>query len=405
MPLIIKQLVERAQAPAEGQIFIRDSRIQGFALRVISTGAKSFIWEGRVKGRVRRITLGRYPDLSVAMAREEAQKIRGAVAQKLDPSEERQRERRELTFKELADLYMERHAKPHKDSWKTDQSRLDRHVVPRIGSRRLSDISTEDIARLQQAVAEHGEYESNRTIVLVRTMFNIARHWKLFAGDNPAVPIKLFKEEKRERFLNPEELIKVNKALASEPNDYWRAYFPLVLLLGTRKREILNAKWSDIDFEQRTWRIPDTKADRPHLLPIPTQAMEILKRLPSHGTSKFVFPSPTAKGGHIVEPSKAWQRIRNRAAGHPDGPPEGEDHDRDACVCGCTIHDLRRTLGSWLAAQGIGLPVIGKALNHRTPSSTAVYARLELEPVRIALERNARLMLGDVQTTEEPAAD
>jgi integrase len=86
---------------------------------------------------------------------------------------------------------------------------------------------------------ERGLYESNRVAVLLRTMFNIARDMKLFPGDNPAGRIKLFREDKRERFLSPEELARVNQALAEEPNEYWRAYFPLALILGTRKSELL----------------------------------------------------------------------------------------------------------------------------------------------------------------------
>jgi integrase len=80
--------------------------------------------------------------------------------------------------------------------------------------------------------------------------------------------------------------------------------------------------------------------------------------------------------GHITEPKSAWHRVRERA-GVPD----------------VRIHDLRRTLGSWLAQQGFRLPMIGAALNHASPASTAVYARLALGPVRAMLEANAELML------------
>jgi integrase len=186
-------------------------------------------------------------------------------------------------------------------------------------------------------------------------MFNVARDMKFYAGENPAARIKLFREEKRERFLSPEELRRVNEALIHEPNHYWRAYFPLCLMLGTRKSELLSARWSDVDFEQRTLRLPKTKAGRSHLLPLPTQAVEILKSLPSRGQSEWVFPSKNAEE-HTVEAAKAWQRIRGRAG-----------------VTDVRLHDLRRTLGSWLAAQGYSLPLIGRALNHSNLASTQVY--------------------------------
>jgi integrase len=108
--------------------------------------------------------------------------------------------------------------------------------------------------------------------------------------------------------------------------------------------------------------------------------------LPSRGQSEWIFPSRRARSGHLEEPKKAWQRIRERAAA------------RDV-----RIHDLRRTLGSWLAASGYGLPMIGRVLNHSQPSATAVYARLDLEPVRRALEANAQAMLGAERSAEAGA--
>jgi len=373
--LITKDVVDHAKPPKSGQAFIRDSRIQGFGLRIVETGAKSFIWEGRIKGRVRRITIGRYPDMSVALARAEAENIRGDIAKKLDPADERKKERGEITFRDLAKLYLDQHAKPHKDSWKSDEKRIDRHLNPKIGSRRISDVSTDDLARMQLNIKDgSGPYESNRTIVLARAIFNFAIARRLYTLPNPAKAFSLYREEKRERFLSPEELKCVNDALAKEPNIYWRSYFPLMLLLGMRRQELLSARWADVDLMENVLRIPDTKNDRPHLLPLPDAAVAILSALPSRGKSKWVFPG-VGKTGHLNEPKKAWQRIRT-AAKVPD----------------CRIHDLRRTLGSWLASSGTGLPMIGRVLNHKSVTSTQVYARLELEGVRAALQKNADLM-------------
>jgi integrase len=173
----------------------------------------------------------------------------------------------------------------------------------------------------------------NRSVALIRSMFNFARKKRHFSGENPAASVDFFPEEKRERFLSPDELRRVNEALLQEPNEYWRAYFPLTLLLGPRKNDLLGARWADIDFEQRTWRLPTTKAGRSHLLPLPESAVDILRSLPSRG-QEFIFPG-IGRTGHLAEPKKAWVRIRNRA-GVPD----------------VRIHDLRRTLGSWLAASG-----------------------------------------------------
>jgi integrase len=220
-------------------------------------------------------------------------------------------------------------------------------------------------------------------------MLNRAVDWEMLRGANPAQRMKLFREQKRERYLSPDELQKVNAALLQEPDWRWRAYFPIALMLGTRKSELLAMRWEDVDFTARTWRIPETKAGNSHLLPLPIPAIAILEEVPSRGKSEWVFPGE-GSSGHIVEPAKAWQRIRKRA-GVPD----------------VRIHDLRHTLASWLIAQGFNLPLIGRALNHTQTATTARYAHLALDPVRAALEQTAALMMpphGAV-TGEAPRVD
>jgi integrase len=382
MPTITKAAADSMLPPAKGQAFLRDDKLRGFALRVTAAGLKAFVFEGRVRGRVRRITIGQYPAISVGFAREEALRIKSAITQGRDPVMERTAERKVLSFRDLADVYLERYAKSHKRSWKRDEQMLAGYLTS-WGNRRLSELTTAEVARLHERLGrENGRYAANRTVALLRTMFNLARDWGYLTGDNPASRVKFYREEKRDRFLSPEEVRRVNEALASEPNLYWRAYFPLSLLLGTRRAELLTAQWKDINLEQKVWRIPTTKAGRPHLLPLPNAAVEILDALPR--TSTFVFPG-TGAAGHMAEPSKAWQRIRKRAG-----------------VMDARIHDLRRTLGSWLAVQGYSLPLIGRALNHSNLSTTQIYARLDLEPVRAALEKTARLMLDKSGSGQNP---
>jgi integrase len=386
---LTKDAIDRAQMPEAGrkERFIRDNLVRGLGVRVTASGAKSFIFEARIKGRPRRLTLGSWPDLNVAQARAKAQQIRAAIARGEDPAAESAAARREATFAELKTEYLERHAKQHKRSWRGDEWLLKRYVPPGWGSRRLSEISPADVARLHTKVGEkHGRYAANRTLALLRTMFNLARTWQLFKADNPAQDIKPFRELRRERYLSPEELEKVNTALLEEADWRWRSYFPLALMLGTRKSELCAMGWVDIDFSARTWRIPQTKSGNSHLLPLPQPALALLSELPSRGKSDFVFPGDGASG-HIVEPAKAWQRIRARAG-----------------VKDVRLHDLRHTLASWLVAQGFSLPLIGRALNHSQVSTTQRYAHLSLDPVRAALERTAALMTAEGTSSANPSA-
>lgn len=381
MARITKTTADLLTRPSRGQKFLRDDKLRGFALRVTAGGAKSFVYEGRVHGRVRRITIGHYPALNVAYARQEALRLKAAIAQGRDPAQERIAGKKVVTFGDLEEVYIEQYARAHKRSWQRDAHMIEGYLA-KWRRRPLTEITADDVFRLHQRLGvENGRYAANRTVALLRTMFNLARDWGHLKEANPAARVKFYKEEKRDRFLSPEELRRVNEALVDEPNPLWRAYFPLSLLLGTRRSELLAARWEDMDFGNRQWRIPTTKAGRPHLLPLPNAAVEILKSLPR--TSEYVFPGAGASG-HLNEPAKVWQRIRKRAG-----------------VTDVRIHDLRRTLGSWLAAQGHSLPLIGRALNHTNASTTQVYARLDLEPVRDALEKNAALMFGTVADAGE----
>ncbi|MBV8357076.1 MAG: tyrosine-type recombinase/integrase [Deltaproteobacteria bacterium] len=390
MPHLTKTVVEAAAAPKAGQTFIRDDEIKGFALRMIAAGGKSFVFEGRIKGRMRRVTIGRYPDVTVATARQKALEIRAAIGRGDDPAEARILQKHESTFGALAERYLRDYALPYKKprSVADDKYYLAHYIPSGWQTRRLSDITRTDIEQLHSRVErDHGKYPANHAVRLLRHMFNLARDWKMLRNDNPAARIKLFKEQRRERYLTPEELVNVNEALKDEPDWRWRAYFPLALMLGTRRGELCAVRWEDIDLQQRTMRLPETKAGRPHLLPLPRAAIAILESSPSRTKSGWVFPSESS-AGHIVEPAKAWQRIRKRAG-----------------VEDVRIHDLRHTLASWLVGAGYNLSLIGRALNHSQIATTERYAHLAMDPVREALERNADLMFGAKPVSERKKDD
>jgi integrase len=387
---LTQKVVAAAKPPAAGQSFLRDSTLPCLAVRITSGGVKSFIFEGRMGGRVRRMTLGQFPALSVVRARKVAIKVRADLIAGKNPADEKRAALRGDTFGEVARLYLEHHAKERKRSWLEDRRRLQQYLGVAIEGeggkkyphpfrhwdrRKVSDIKKREILELQLEVKmKRGPYASNRLMALIRGLFNRSHKKGWISVPNP-VDVEFFSEKKRERFINREEMRRTLKAIQAEPDPLWRAYFLLSLLLGPRRSELLSARWEDIDFEQRTWTIPTTKAGRSHVLPLPNAAVEILAGLPSRGESGFVFPGNGATG-HLIEPKKIWDKIRT-SAGVPD----------------VRVHDLRRTLGSWLAAQGYSLPLIGRALNHSNVATTAIYARLDLEPVRLALETNAERML------------
>jgi len=370
---LTKRFIDAIPSPTEGQTFLRDTLLPGFALR-LTPSAKSFVLERRIHGRMRRITLGRYGDLTLEQARNMAQKLGGEIAIGGDPAQAKLDRRTEATFGDLETTYVERHG-IHKKSVKNDTSVLKRYLSHWRG-RKLSSISRNDVAKVHAKMGAIGHpYGANRTVALIRKMFNLAQDWGFYTGENPATRIQMFKEQARDRFVQPEELSQLFKALSEEPNAYIRTAFLTSLLTGARRGEVLRMRWCDLISEQKIWRLPDTKAGKPHLIPLVAPLLDLLNQLPRNPENPYVFMGRYGKG-HLVNITRAWQRIRKKAS--------LED---------VRIHDLRRTLGSWLAINGASLPLIGKALNHADVATTAIYARLNLAPVREALEQNAQKML------------
>ncbi len=377
MATLTKREIDKAQPPAIGQLFLRDDRLQGFALRITAGGAKSFVVEKRIHGRPRRFTLGSYGALTVEQARKFAQEKIGEIARGNDPARDRQQHR--ATWHELEQLYLERHA-VHKKSADNDIGMLKKWLSD-WRSRQLSTIARADVCNrhAEMGAAGHKTW-ANRMIALVRTMFFLAKDWGLYEGENPASRIKFFKEVKRDRFVTPDELPRLWKALQAEPSPFVRGAFFVGLLTGARRSEVLSMKWADLDLRQGLWRIPDTKAGRPHYIPLPKPVIDELAKMPRLDGNPYVFCGRWGRD-HLINVAKPWRRIRQEAG-----------------LNDVRIHDLRRTLGSWLVAAGASLPLIGKVLNHSQPATTAIYARLELDPVRAALEANAVRMLSVVRS-------
>jgi len=373
MAKLTKRTIDAAPHPLEGQVFLRDDEMRGFAVR-ITPGSKTFVLEREIHGRVRRMKLGRYGELTVEQARDLAKVKIGEIASGKDPAEDRRQRRQSITFGELEQMYLDRHA-VHKKS-KINDVGMFKKWLNDWRPRRLSTIARADITTRHAEIGAVGHKTlANRIVALVRTMFNLAFDWGVHPGPNPASRIKFFKEVKRDRFVRPDELPRLWKALQNEPNPYVRGAFFIGLLTGARRSEVLGMKWADLDLRQGLWRIPETKAGRSHTLPLPRPAIDELLRLPRLEGNPFVFCGRWGKK-NLHNVSKPWLRIR-----------------KEAGLGDVRIHDLRRTLGSWLVAAGASLPLIGKALNHSQPATTAIYARLELDPVRAALEENAARML------------
>ncbi len=369
-----KRLLDSLPPAEEGKRdTYHDTKTPGLTLRITSKGIKSFGLYRRIEGRPERITLGRFPQMTIEQARNEAEKLNGRISNKENPAQDRRTLRQEITLDELFELYLEQHAKVHKRSWKGDKAQYDRYLS-RWASRKLSGFRKSDIQKLHASIGKSSPYAANRLLALISSLFNKAADWG-WKGDNPAHGVKKFKEQSRDRFLEADELPRFFESLAQEPNQTARDYFLVSLLTGARKDNVLCMRWDQINIERATWTIPDTKSGEPHTVPLIPAVVELLEdrkreeEKKTESVSGWVFPG-TGKTGHLVEPKKAWKRILERAE-----------------IENLRIHDLRRSLGSWQAATGANLSIIGKTLAHKNVSTTAIYARLNLDPVRESMKK------------------
>ena len=354
-----------------------DSELPGFGIRLYSGGKKSFVLSYRVMGQKKLMVIGSYGVLTLDEARNITKAKLVELIQGKDPALEKQKKPKSLSMYEFANLYMENYAKKHKKSWSEDQRRLEKNILPTLSNRKIQSITRNDILSIHNIMGTRAPYEANRTIRLLSKMFEIAKEWNYLdhSNGNPAKGIKLFKEEKRDRWLTHNELPQLIEAVDKEQNLYARIAIWLYLLTGMRKSELLTAKWTDIDFERKELRLNDTKAGRVHYVPLSEAAVDLLSRVPKLEDNPYIIPG-NIKDKHMVNISKPWLRIRKAAA--------LED---------VRLHDLRRTVGSWLAQSGNSLHLIGKVLNHSNQSTTAVYARFAQDDVRNALEGHGKMLM------------
>lgn len=380
--------------PEQGQrLVFKDTKIAGLQCRVTSAGVKTFSFYGRMNGRSpERITLGKFTQINVDEARRLTKEIHAAIARNENPAQVKRTNKAEMTFEELFYEYLEKHAKVKKRTWKGDEGRYKLHLKPKLGKKRLSEISRSDLVAIHTNITSQVKktdkdqggltiYKSgttaNRILALASSIFG----WAVNAGHcevNPASGIKKNPERSRDRFLQEDEMPRFYKALMAEENTVVRDFVLMSMLTGARRQNVASMEWKDISFERKEWRIARTKNNDPQVIPLGKEVLEILKnRLAEQQASQnedvvaiqsYVFPG-TGKHGYLSEPRKGWLRILKAAN-----------------ISDLRIHDLRRTFGSWQAKTGASLIVVGKSLGHKSPQATAIYARLDLAPVRDSMK-------------------
>jgi integrase len=302
-----------------------------------------------------------------------------------DPSRTRQDDRKSPTFREFAERYMLEHSLKRKkpNSVATDRRLLDNHILSALGAKKIQAIDRKDIRALHQGMAAI-PYAANRAMTLLAHLFTMAEKWGVRPdGTNPCRHVERFPEEKRERYLTPDEINRLSEVLAkaeqeqTEPAAVVLA-LRLLLLTGCRMGEILTLQWAFLDMDKGVLNLPDSKTGKKTVY-LSAPALAVLaaaERLPGNA---YVVPG-RKPGACLVNLEKPWRRVRARA---------GLESVR--------LHDLRHTFASMGAAAGLSLPMIGKLLGHTQVQTTARYAHLAADPMMQAANTIGHTIAGAMQ--------
>lgn len=375
MAKLTDPIVKALPPPERGNKITYDAEVKGFGVRVTASGAKAFVLNyTTTRGRERRFTIGAFPEWKVAVARDEATRLKRDIDTGGDPLAELQTLRSAPTVADMCRDFIEQHLPKKRPATARDYKALiDKNILPALGREKVADIRFTDIDALHRAITKRAPYAANRTIAVLSKMFSFAikKEWR---SDNPARGIERNTEQPRHRYLTPDELQRFTVALGGLKDQQAANIFRLLLLTGARRGEVQSMRWADIDLASEVWTKPasSTKQNRMHRLPLNGPTLVLLRALPQEG--EYVFPG-RGGDGHRVEIKAQWAAVL-RAAGITD----------------LRIHDLRHSHASLLAGAGLSLPIIGALLGHSSPSTTANYAHLMDDPLRAATEKVGNLV-------------
>ena len=371
---LTEKTIKNPALPAKGYTIIWDDQVKGFGVRITAGGSRVFIYNYRNSvGRQCRLRIGKAPDLSVEVARKRAKRYAGKVSDGLDPLAAKRTERDAPTVADLAQLYLDTHAKSKRPApKKTDEYTIKKEILPAMGSLKVAEVKYSDVAKLHRKISERAPYRANRVLALLSTMFGLAMREGMRA-DNPTKSVKKNTETPRERYLSGEETDRLLDALAAHPDQNEANAVRLLLLTGARLGEVLSMKWGQFDAKNGTWTKPSahTKQKKLHHIPLSAPALEILAKMREQADdgAEFVFPGRGGTG-HRADLKKPWAAIC-KAAGITD----------------LHLHDLRHSYASILASSGTSLLIIGKLLGHTQAATTMRYAHLQVDPLREVTER------------------
>jgi len=281
-----------------------------------------------------------------------------------------------VTVSDLFEIYLDR-LPPERDA--DTMRRMFDHYCAGLADRPLQSVTSDQLREWHGKIGEtSGPSAANKGISILTTLYNCAMAWDDPAGGkyaqvNPATAksVPRFKEDERDRFMSLAELRRFWTTLDAHETRAARDYIRLALVTAQRKTTVMTMRFEDIDTDNWIWTVPKLKGNRKnHPVPLVKMAQGILEFRRQLVRGPWVFPGQRRNGKPIGNVNFWWEEIR-----------------REAGLDDVTIHDLRRTMATWMAMTGAPYQVIAQLLAHKMPGPTSIYARMDVEPVREAIQK------------------
>jgi len=338
-----------------------DSDCKWLVLEVRSTHTATYYLRfPSARGGTRLLKLGDALDLTLAQARQKADKYRSMIAMGEDPAEDKALLRQVPTVNTFIHNSYLPFVQGYKRSWKCDEGLLRKHIEPVWGKRYLDQITKADLISLMaQHRTTHAPGSCNRLLILLRYLFSCAIKWETPGiTKNPTAGIPLMKEDnQKERYLSSDEAQRLYTQLQQSDNQMLQYIVPMLILTGARKREVLDARWEDFDFDRLHWRIHTTKLGKPRFVPMSDGVVSLLGSI-QRLDCQWVFANPKTRKPY-VSIFCSWNTARTKAG-----------------LADVRIHDLRHSYASFLVNAGRSLYEVQRLLGHTQIKTTQRYAHL-----------------------------
>lgn len=353
-----------------------DDTVTGFVLECRASGGRTYYLRYEdAGGRQKQHKIGRFEDITFAVAKKAAQRFRSEVVMGGDPGARKAEAKAVPLYSELAAQHLA-DAKLHQRSYSTTEMYMRRHILPKWGKVRVSDIDGRAVAQWLADKSALGLAPA--TVIKIKAIFGrsfeLGARWGVPGCErNPTRGVQSKPlNNARERFLSTEETKRLLAAAAKSRNPELASVVGLLLLTGMRVSELLSARWENVKIDRRSLFIPTSKTGRSRHVPLAQAAVDIIERLPHVEGAVFLFPSPKDPTKHLTTIKHGWQTARDTA----DLP-------------GLRIHDLRHSAASFMVNSGVDLLAVGKVLGHANVASSARYSHLANDTLLAAVEAGA----------------